>query len=102
AVNLSLGAVGFSSASSCDGVDLSIGLKSDIDALRAAGIATVVANGNDGSTSAIGYPACLTSAIRVGATTKTGGIASYSDRAPALERAMVFAPGGNASGTGSG
>ncbi|MBM4439240.1 MAG: S8 family serine peptidase [Candidatus Rokubacteria bacterium] len=102
AVNMSLGAIDFLSSSTCDGVDVSIGLKTDIDALRAAGIATVVANGNDGSSNAIGYPACLSSAIRVGATTKSDTIASYSDRAPALEASMVFAPGGNgASGSGS-
>jgi hypothetical protein len=101
-VNMSLGATGFLSSSSCNGVDASIGLKSDIDALRAAGIASVVANGNSGSSSSIGYPACITTAIKVGATTKQDTIVSYSDRSPSQESSMVFAPGGSsAAGSGS-
>jgi hypothetical protein len=42
-------------------------LKDKIDQLRSVGIATVVAAGNDGFTDALGYPACITTAISVGA-----------------------------------
>jgi subtilisin family serine protease len=41
-----------------------------INNLRGAGIAVVAASGNDGSNAGIGFPACLTSAIAVGNTTK--------------------------------
>ena len=62
AVNLSLGGGDFASA--CDGEPL----KPIIDNLRAAGIATVVAAGNDGSTTSLNSPACISSAVSVGAS----------------------------------
>jgi subtilisin family serine protease len=49
--------------------------KHPIDLLRAAGIATVVASGNDGDTDSMGAPACISSAVSVGAT----GDGSYAD-----------------------
>ncbi len=42
-------------------------LKDKIDQLKSAGIATVVAAGNDGFTDALGYPACISTAVSVGA-----------------------------------
>jgi subtilisin family serine protease len=42
-------------------------LKDKIDQLKSVGIATVVAAGNDGFTDALGYPACISTAISVGA-----------------------------------
>jgi len=39
-----------------------------INLLRSVGIATVIASGNDGATNAISFPACISSAISVGAT----------------------------------
>ena len=44
-------------------------LKTIIDQLRTAGIATVIASGNDGSTTALSSPACISTAISVGSTT---------------------------------
>src|SRR5262249_20873353 len=61
-----------------------------IDNLRAAGIATVVAAGNDGATAQLSAPACISSAVSVGATTKDDQVASYSNVAPFLS---LFAPG---------
>lgn len=61
AVNLSLGAGKYTSP--CSNLPLA-GLLSD---LKNAGIAAVVASGNDGFSSAISYPACTPSAISVGA-----------------------------------
>ena len=43
--------------------------------LRAAGIAPVVSSGNNGVTNGISWPACLSSAISVGAIDETSGTA---------------------------
>jgi subtilisin family serine protease len=83
-VNMSLGGGLFSSA--CDDQPY----KPFIDNLRAVGIATVVAAGNDGSTSQLAAPACVSTAVSVGATTEDDQVASYSDVAPFLS---LFAPG---------
>ena len=71
AVNMSLGAELFSS--NCDDQEY----KPFIDNLRAVGIATVVASGNDGSTSQISAPACVSTAVSVGATTKDDQVAEF-------------------------
>lgn len=84
AVNLSLG--GSPSSTPCD----SNPLKAAIDNLRSVGIATVVASGNSGSTDAISDPACVSSAVSVGATTKSDTISSFSNVAPFLS---LLAPG---------
>jgi subtilisin len=83
-VNMSLGGGLFSAA--CDDEPY----KPFIDNLRAVGIATVIASGNDGSTNQISAPACVSSAVSVGATTKDDQVASYSNVAPFLS---LFAPG---------
>jgi hypothetical protein len=103
AVNMSLGVRNSPFAASCDAVDALLGnLKGDIDTLRAAGIATVVAAGNDGSATGMAYPACISSAIKVAATTKSDTLAGYSNRVPSLEDTTVLAPGGAASGSTNG
>src|SRR5215470_17533694 len=84
AVNMSLGGGLFGSA--CDDEPY----KPFIDNLRAAGIATVVASGNDGATAQLSAPACVSSAVSVSATTKDDQVASYSNVAPFLS---LFAPG---------
>ena len=86
-VNMSLG--GGSYASACD----SDPRKAAIDNLRSEGIATVIASGNDGYTSSISAPACISSAISVGATTSHSPadvVAGYSNSAPILD---LLAPG---------
>ena len=84
--NMSLG--GEKHTSHCD--QESPGLTSAIDNLRAAGIATVVASGNDGYCGAISFPACISSAVSVGATTDSDTVASYSNSASFLS---LLAPG---------
>jgi subtilisin len=84
AANLSL--AGGSSTTTCDRDPT----KTIIDNLRAAGIATVVAAGNSGTVNALSAPACVSSAISVGATTKTDVVASFSNSAPFLS---LLAPG---------
>jgi subtilisin len=84
AANLSLGEGSFSS--NCDGEPY----KPIIDNLRSAGIATVVASGNDGSASTMSAPACISSAVSVASTTKTDGVSWFSNVTSFLS---LFAPG---------
>jgi subtilisin len=83
-VNMSLG--GNKSAVACD-IDLR---KPPIDQLRSLGIATVIASGNDGFTDGIGFPACISSAVSVGSTTKSDNVSVFSNSAPILD---LLAPG---------
>jgi subtilisin family serine protease len=84
AVNLSVGG-GSQSSQFCDNNSF----KSKIDLLKSRNIATVVAAGNNGNFG-ISSPACISSAISVGATTNTDTIASFSNRHPNLD---IVAPG---------
>ncbi|GIH71265.1 S8 family peptidase [Sphaerimonospora thailandensis] len=61
-----------------------------IDGLRAAGVATVIAAGNNGYPDAVSAPACVSSAVAVGSTTKQDEVSNFSNRGPLLD---VFAPG---------
>ena len=88
AVNLSLGDFGRASSSTCDSKSSS--MTSIFQLLRSAGIAPVVAAGNDSSTTLISYPACISYAVSVGATTDADAIASFSNRGSILS---LFAPG---------
>lgn len=63
-INMSLG--GGQYANSCDSSNPSYA--SMINNLRSVGIATVIASGNSGYTSAMGFPACISTAISVGST----------------------------------
>ncbi len=65
-------------------------LKTAIDNLRAVGIASVVASGNAGYTNALSAPACISTAISVGNSTKTDTIWSTSNSASFLN---LLAPG---------
>jgi subtilisin family serine protease len=88
AVNMSLGGGNYASAAACDAANPS--MKAAIDNLREVGIATVVASGNAGSTAAISMPACISSAVSVGATDVADVIAGFSSSADYLD---VLAPG---------
>jgi len=87
-VNMSLGAGKYSSAAKCDGANKS--RKAIIDTLRDAGIATVVATGNEGYCGYMGAPGCISSAISVGATDGDDGVADYSNGASFMS---LLAPG---------
>ena len=88
AVNLSLGGQAFDSEQSCD--EANAARKAIIDLLRNHNIATIVASGNDGHPDLLTEPACVSSAIAVGATTKTDSVSSFSNSASFL---AVLAPG---------
>lgn len=91
AVNMSLGgSYTYLTRSSCDAANLSI--KYTIDALRSAGIATVVSSGNSYDTEAISAPACISSAVSVGAVNDQDAVAPWSNSAYYLN---LVAPGVN-------
>jgi subtilisin family serine protease len=87
AVNMSIGGGSYSSACDSDNRKLAI------DNLRAVGIATVIASGNDAYCGSIGRPACISTAIAVGASTDADAETSFSNWSPTL--LDVFAPGDN-------
>ena len=64
AVNMSLGGVQLHDQASCDAANTST--KTAIDNLRSVNIATVIASGNNGYTSQISAPGCISSAVSVG------------------------------------
>ncbi len=82
-VNMSLGSGNHPDV--CNGA-----IQGVIDNLREVGVATIVASGNSGYTNGIASPACIDSAISVGATTKSDTVASYSNSADILD---LLAPG---------
>lgn len=86
AVNMSLGGGYYNTY--CDSE--SPAMKSAIDNLRAVGVATIVAAGNNGYGSWISFPACISSAIAVAATTDSDQLASYSNNANIVS---LLAPG---------
>jgi len=83
-VNLSLGGGKFTSPCDTDP------RKAVIDRLRSAGIATIVASGNDGYTDGIGTPSCISSAISVGSTDDNDNVSIFSNSADFLD---LLAPG---------
>ena len=84
AVNMSLAGGAF--AAPCDDQPY----KPIIDNLRSIGVATVVASGNNGSTTNISSPACVSSAVSVGSTDKNDVVSWFSNAALVH---VLFAPG---------
>jgi subtilisin family serine protease len=84
AANLSLGNGRYTTA--CDS-DLR---KPVVDSLLSAGVATVIAAGNNGHTDAVSMPGCISSAVTVGATTDDDELSAFTNRGPLLD---LFAPG---------
>lgn len=86
AVNMSLG--GGQHFDYCD--NLVPAMTAVIDNLRSVGVATVIASGNDGFNGSTGAPACVSSAISVGSTTKADTLSSFSNHASFVD---LLAPG---------
>lgn len=86
AASMSLGGGSYSSA--CDAGE---SRKTAIDQLRAVNIATTIATGNDGYCGSIGAPACISTAIAVGASTSTDQESDFNNWHPTLQ--TIFAPG---------
>jgi subtilisin family serine protease len=87
AVNLSLGGV-TKFTSPCDSTQAA--WKALIDNLRSVGIATVTASGNEVFIDGLVAPACISSAVSVGSTTKSDVVSSFSNSASFLS---LLAPG---------
>jgi hypothetical protein len=100
-VNMSLGGSRFFSV--CDGNPSALPIAAAIRNLRSAGIATVVASGNEGYTDSLSFPACISSAVSVGSVSDTSWgdcppgqpaardkVACYSNSASFLD---LLAPG---------
>ncbi len=93
AVNLSLGHGRFDSA--CDGNSPFTRI---FALLAQAGVAPVVASGNDGHADALSDPACVSYAISVGATSYRDNVAGFSNSAAILD---FLAPGATEQAIGS-
>ncbi len=83
-VNMSLG--GGKHTVNCD----TDSRKAAIDNLRSAGIATVIASGNNGFNDGVSAPSCISTAITVGSTTKTDAVSAFSNSHALVE---LLAPG---------
>ena len=91
AVNLSLGGNRYYAA--CDAAEAS--RKAAVDNLRAVGIATVAASGNNGYSDSMLAPACISTVISVGSSTShapADTVSSFSNSASFLD---LLAPGDN-------
>lgn len=103
AANLSLGAGKY--LTYCDAENTAY--KAAIDNLRSVGVATIISSGNSGYIDSISSPACISTAVSVGAITKQDTVWDYSNSASILH---LLAPGseitsampGNLYGTMSG
>lgn len=94
AVNLSLSTKEFASATACDSVETAQIDGPSYDAmfrdLQARGVAVTVATGNEGRVSAIGFPACVSSAVAVGSSDLDDRVSPFSNTSPTMD---LLAPG---------
>ena len=88
AVNMSLGGSPYTDPDVCDADNVE--RKQAIDNLRTVGIATVAASGNNSSPNGISAPACISSAVSVGNTTKEDEVRPTSNSSYLLD---LLAPG---------
>lgn len=89
AVNMSLGG-GRPYSQACDADPSAGAVKSEFDTLVGLGVAPVVAAGNSGFTNGVASPACISTAVTVGATDDADALAPFTNRGPLLD---LFAPG---------
>jgi subtilisin family serine protease len=87
-VNVSLGGATYTSQAACDADNAAY--KAAIDNLRSVDIATVAAAGNNGQANALSEPACISSAVSVGAVNDSDVVPAWTNRAPFLS---LWAPG---------
>lgn len=88
AVSMSLG--GGSFAATCDGT--SPQMTTVINALRAKGIPTIIASGNDGYTASINFPACISTAFSIGSVEDNDAVSGFSNSDELVD---LLAPGGS-------
>ncbi|MCK2212848.1 S8 family serine peptidase [Actinomadura sp. ATCC 31491] len=88
-VNMSLGGGGpFTQA--CDADPSASAVKPEFDTLVGLGVAPVVAAGNNGFANGVSAPACISTAVTVGASDNQDALATFTNRGPLLD---LFAPG---------
>ncbi|MEV4012194.1 S8 family serine peptidase [Nonomuraea angiospora] len=90
-VNMSLGGGG-PYAQACDTDASAAAVKSEFDTLVGLGVAPVVAAGNSGFPNGVASPACVSTAVTVGATDDSDAVAAFTNRGSLLD---LFAPGVN-------
>ena len=90
AVNMSLGDSTEYSSPCDDANTVYQAMATIINNLRSAGIATVVATGNNSYNGGISAPACIENAIAAGSTTKQDAVSYFSNSGPNVD---VLAPG---------
>jgi len=88
-VNMSLGGGQYFDQGSCDASNGSF--KAAIDLLRSVNIASVIASGNNGFTSSMSSPGCISTAVSVGSTDKNDVVSSFTNSVSFLS---LLAPGG--------
>ncbi len=88
-VNLSLGGGGPYSTN-CDASQAAT--KAAVDNLRSIGVATVIASGNSGFRTGVSFPACVSTAVSVGSTTKADAFSTFTNRSGSMVH--LLAPGG--------
>jgi len=64
-----------------------------IEQLRTRGVVTVIAAGNSSKRTEASWPACISGALPVGASTTTDGVASFSNVSQRVADAGLMAPG---------
>ncbi len=67
--------------------------KDEVDNLRSAGIATIAASGNNGYTDGLVVPACISSVISVGNTTKSDDVYTLTRASNSADFLDLLAPG---------
>ncbi|WP_431924867.1 S8 family peptidase [Nonomuraea jabiensis] len=90
-VNMSFGGGG-PYAQACDADASAAAVKPEFDTLVGLGVAPVVAAGNNGFPNGVSTPACISTAVTVGATDDSDAVAAFSNRGTLLD---LFAPGMN-------
>lgn len=90
AINLSMGTPSSYGKGCQTGTPAWVLMEDAIAALRAQDILVIVASGNSGQPTGLAFPACVTSAVTVGASNKNDTVATFSNSHSSLD---LLAPG---------
>jgi subtilisin family serine protease len=96
-INMSLGTYALFSGNCDDATAYNIAGAAAIDTLRANGVISFAASGNDGSGTQMSSPACIANVVSVGATDKSDNLWASTNRNATLD---ILAPGVNITSTG--
>ena len=96
-INMSLGTFELFSGNCDNATSYNMLTASIIDNLRANGIISFAASGNDGSGTQMSSPACISNVVSVGATDDSDNVADFTNSNTTLD---IMAPGVNITSTG--